>query len=44
MKVDGQVTPTGATGTLSVTSVLRSPGGRVIDRCGTGRLAFTALP
>ncbi len=44
VKVDGQVTATGATGTLSVTSVLRSPGGRVIDRCRTGRRTFTALP
>ena len=44
VKVDGQVTATGATGTLSVTTVLRSRAGRVIDRCNTGRLAFTALP
>jgi len=44
VKVDGQVTPTGITGTLSVTSVLRSPSGRVRDRCTTGKRAFTALP
>jgi hypothetical protein len=44
VKVDGQVTPTGATGTLSVTSVLRSPGGRVLDRCRTRSRTFTALP
>ena len=44
VKVDGQVASTGASGTLSVSSVLRSPGGRVIDRCTTGRRSFTALP
>ena len=44
VKVDGQVTPTGVTGTLSVTSVLRSPSGRVLDRCSTRRRTFTALP
>jgi hypothetical protein len=44
VRVDGQVTPTGATGTLSVTTVLRSPGGRVVDRCRTGSRMFTALP
>ena len=44
VKVDGQVTATGAAGTLSVTSVLRSRGGRVVDRCRTGRRTFTALP
>jgi hypothetical protein len=44
VKVDGQVTATGATGTLSVTSVLRSRGGRVIDRCSSGRITFSALP
>ena len=33
VKVDGHVTATGVTGTLSVSSVLRSPGGRVLDRC-----------
>jgi hypothetical protein len=44
VKVDGQVTATGATGTLSVTTVLRSRSGRVIDRCRTGPSTFTALP
>ena len=44
VKVDGQVTATGASGTLSVTSVLRSPSGRVLDRCTTGRRTFSALP
>ena len=44
VKVDGQVTPTGVTGTVSVSSVLRSPSGRVLDRCRTGRRTFTALP
>lgn len=44
VKVDGQVTAIGATGTLSVTSVLRSRSGRVIDRCQTGPRTFTALP
>jgi opacity protein-like surface antigen len=43
VKVDGQVTATGATGTLSVTTVLRSRSGRVIDRCRTGPVAFAAL-
>jgi len=44
VRVDGQVTATGVSGTLSVTSILRSPSGRVIDRCNTGRRTFTALP
>ena len=44
VKVDGQVSATGASGTLSVTSVLRSPSGRVLDRCSTGRRTFTTLP
>jgi hypothetical protein len=44
VKVDGQVTATGASGTVSVTSVLRSPSGRVLDRCSTGRRTFTTLP
>ncbi len=44
VKVDGQATPTGVTGTLSVTSVLRSPSGRVLDRCSTGRRTFSGLP
>jgi hypothetical protein len=42
VKVDGRFTPTGVNGTLSVTSVARSPSGRVIDRCHTGRRSFTA--
>lgn len=44
VRVDGQVAATGVSGTLSVTSVLRSRGGRVLDRCSTGRVNFTALP
>jgi hypothetical protein len=44
VKVDGQLSATGVSGTLSVTSVLRSPGGRVLDRCTTGRRTFAALP
>jgi hypothetical protein len=43
VKVDGQVAPTGVSGTLSVTSVLRSPSGRVLDRCRTGPVPFAAL-
>jgi hypothetical protein len=44
VKVDGQVTATGVSGTVSVSSILRSRSGRVIDRCATGRRTFTALP
>lgn len=44
VKVDGQVTHIGVSGTLSVASILRSRSGRVIDRCTTGRRTFTALP
>jgi hypothetical protein len=44
VRVDGQVAATGVSGTLSVTSVLRSRRGRVIDRCSTGQIAFTAIP
>ena len=44
VKVDGRVTANGVTGTLSVSSILRSRRGRVIDRCTTGRHTFTALP
>lgn len=44
VKLDGQVTAAGVAGTLSVSSVLRSRGGRVLDRCTTGRLTFTAVP
>jgi hypothetical protein len=43
VKVDGRFTTSGVNGTLSVSSVLRSPGGRVLDRCTTGRLRFAAL-
>ena len=43
MKVDGRFTPSGVNGTLSVSSVLRSPSGRVLDRCRTGPVAFAAL-
>ena len=44
VRLEGQVTPAGVSGTLSVSSVLRSPGGRVIDRCTTGRQTFSAVP
>jgi hypothetical protein len=43
VKVDGRFTPTGVNGTLSVESVARSPSGRVIDRCETGRRSFAAM-
>jgi hypothetical protein len=43
VRVDGRFTPSGVHGTLSVTSVLRSPAGRVLDRCRTGRVTFAAL-
>jgi hypothetical protein len=43
VRVDGQFTPNGVSGTLSVRSVLRSPSGRVLDRCRTGRQSFAAL-
>lgn len=43
VKVDGQFTPSGVHGTLSVTSVLRSRSGRVLDRCRTGQVTFAAL-
>lgn len=42
-KVDGRFTPSGVSGTLSVRSVLRSPSGRVLVRCRTGRVGFAAL-
>lgn len=42
VKVDGQVTATGISGALSVTSILRSSSGRVMDRCATGRRTFAA--
>jgi hypothetical protein len=44
VKVDGLVNATGVSGTLSVASILRSPSGRVIDRCTTGRRTFAAVP
>jgi hypothetical protein len=43
VKVDGRFTTMGVSGTLSVSSVLRSAGGRVTDRCTTGRQTFAAL-
>ena len=43
VKVDGRFTTGGVNGTLSVSSVLRSPSGRVLDRCRTGRQTFAAL-
>jgi len=43
VKVDGRFTTTGVSGTLSVSSVLRSPSGRVVDRCRTGRTTFAAV-
>ena len=42
VKVDGRFTPTGVNGTLSVKSVARSPAGRVVDRCQSGRRTFAA--
>jgi hypothetical protein len=44
VRVEGQVTATGVSGHVGVTSVLRSRSGRVIDRCATGRQTFSALP
>jgi hypothetical protein len=44
VKVDGLLTATAVTGTLSVSSILRSRSGRVIDRCTTGRRTFSAVP
>jgi hypothetical protein len=44
VKVDGQVAAISVKGTLSVTSVLRSPSGRVLDRCTTGQRTFSAVP
>ncbi len=44
IRVAGQVTATGATGQVEVSSVVRSQSGRVIDRCATGRRTFSALP
>lgn len=42
VRVDGRFTAGGVSGTLSVSSVLRSPSGRVLDRCRTGRVGFAA--
>ena len=42
-RIDGRFTPSGVSGTLSLRSVLRSPSGRVLDRCRTGRVRFAAL-
>jgi hypothetical protein len=43
VRVNGQFTPSGVHGTLTVTSVLRSHSGRVLDRCRTGRVTFAAV-
>jgi hypothetical protein len=43
VKVDGRFTTGGVNGTLSVSSILRSRSGRVIDRCTTGRRIFAAV-
>ncbi len=43
VKIDGTFTPSGVQGTLSIRSVLRSPSGRVLERCRTGRVTFAAL-
>lgn len=43
VKVDGRFTTAGVSGTLSVSSVLRSRSGRVLDRCATGNVTFAAL-
>jgi hypothetical protein len=43
VRVDGRFTTTGVSGTLSVSSVLRTRSGRVLDRCRTGRVTFSAL-
>jgi hypothetical protein len=40
VKVDGRFTLNGVAGTLSVASVARSRAGAVIERCGTGKVAF----
>jgi hypothetical protein len=44
VRLEGEITASGASGTLSVSSVLRAPGGRVLDRCSTGRQTFAAVP
>jgi hypothetical protein len=43
VRLRGRFTPSGVSGTLSIRSVLRSPSGRVLDRCRTGRVGFAAL-
>jgi hypothetical protein len=43
VKVDGRFTTSGVSGTLSVSSVLRTRSGRVVDRCRTGSVTFAAL-
>ncbi len=43
VRVDGRFTTAGVSGTLSVSSVLRSRSGRVLDRCATGNVTFAAL-
>ena len=40
--VRGRLTPAGVGGRLSVTSIARSLTGRVIDRCSTGPVSFSA--
>jgi hypothetical protein len=42
IRVDGRFTAQGVTGSLRVATVARR-GGRVIDRCDTGQVGFTAL-
>jgi hypothetical protein len=44
VRVRGRFTPNGVSGTVAVTSTARTFGGRVIDRCRTGRIAFAAAP
>jgi hypothetical protein len=43
VRLEGLLTPAGVSGTLSVSSLLRSPRGRVLDRCATGRQSFSAV-
>lgn len=44
IRMRGQFTPNGVRGTISVTSVARTPGGGVIDRCRTGKIGVAAAP
>ena len=44
VRVDGQASATAVTGTLSVSSTLRSRSGRVKDRGTTGRRTISAVP